>query len=153
MNNSNYSGGSNSSIINDMNEFLIVDNYTTKNDDIAEFKEMNGKILIKQFSGINTDNFVLKKHNGKRIEFSFFKLNGIYYINICGHHIIDYKKFVNIHKMSQNGSDVVIKNPYFGDIIIPNCDIELFKRSLVVMNKWMKSKNSFLKDIFYYIFS
>jgi hypothetical protein len=137
----------------DLNEFLIVDNHITKNGEVTEFKETDGKIIIKQFSGINTDNFVLKKYNGVRFEFSFFKLNGIYYINLSGHHIIDYKKFIHIQKISQVNNNVVIKNAYFGDILIPNCDIDLFKRSLVVMNKWMKSKGSFFKDIFYYIFS
>jgi hypothetical protein len=142
---------------NDLNDFLIVDNYTTKNGDITEFKELDGKILVKQFSGINTDNFVLKKNNGThgvhsvRLEFSFFKLNGIYYINLCGHHIIDYKKFIHIQKISQVDENVIIKNAYFGDILIPHCDIDLVKKSLVVMNKWMKSKSSIFKDIFYYI--
>lgn len=134
-----------------INDFLIVDNYTTKNGDVTEFKEFDGKILIKQFSGINTDNFVLKKSNNIRLEFSFFKLNGIYYINLCGHHIIDYKKFVRIQKISQVYDDVVIKNTYFGDILIPNCDIDLVKKALIVMNKWIKSKNSIFKDILYYI--
>lgn len=135
----------------DLNEFLIVNNHVTKNGEITEFKETDGKILIKQFSGINTDNFVLKKYNGARFEFSFFKLNGIYYINLSGHHIIDYKKFIHIQKISQINDNVVIKNIYFGEIIIPKCDIDLFKRALVIMNDWMKSKGSFFKDIFYYI--
>lgn len=136
---------------NDLNDFLIVDNHVTKNGDIAEFKELDGKILIKQFSGINTDNFVLKKYNDIRFEFSFFKLNGIYYINLCGHHIIDYKKFIHIQKISQVDQNVIIKNAYFGDILIPYCDIDLVKKALVVMNKWMKSKSSIFKDILYYI--
>ena len=138
---------------NNLNDFLIVDNHTTKNGDVTEFKELDGKILIKQFSGINTDNFVLKKSNGIRLEFSFFKLNGIYYINLCGHHIIDYKKFIRIQKISQVDEDVIIKNAYFDDILIPNCDIELFRKSLVIMNKWIKSKSSIFKDILYYIIS
>ena len=63
-------------------EYLIIDNHSSKNGNITEFKESDGKILVKHFSGLNTDNFVIKKFNGKRLEFSFFKLNGVYYINI-----------------------------------------------------------------------
>ena len=38
-------------------EYLIVDNHTSKTGDVTEFKECDGKILVKQFSGINTDNW------------------------------------------------------------------------------------------------
>ena len=136
-----------------ISEFLIVDNHLSKNGDITtEFKECDGKILIKQFSGINTDNFVIKKFNGKRLEFSFFKLNGIYYVNLNGHHIIDYKKFTNILKISQTDQNVTVKNAYFGDIIIPDCEVDVFKRALTVMANFMKAKTSFFSDIYYFIF-
>jgi hypothetical protein len=136
-----------------INEFLIVDNHVSKNGDVTtEFKECDGKILITQFSGINTDNFIVKKFNGKRLQFSFFKLNGIYYVNLNGHHIIDYKKFTNILKISQTDQNVTIKNAYFGDIIIPDCEIDVFKRSLTVMANFMKTKTSFFSDIYYFIF-
>ena len=69
-------------------EYLIIDNHLSKNGNVTtEFKESDGKLIVKQFSGTNTDNFIIKKFNNKRLEFSVFKLNGIYYININSFHI------------------------------------------------------------------
>lgn len=133
-------------------EFLIIDNHVGKNGDVTEFKECDGKILIKQFSGLNTDNFIIKKFNGKRLEFSFFKLNGIYYININGCHIVDYKHFINIQHISKVDEDVKIKNPYIGDILLVNCDVDIVHKALTVMSDWMKSKKNAFSDFIYYIF-
>lgn len=133
-------------------EFLIIDNHVGKNGDVTEFKECDGKILIKQFSGLNTDNFIIKKFNGKRLEFSFFKLNGIYYININGCHIVDYKHFINIQHISKVDEDIKIKNPYIGDILLVNCDVDIVHKALTVMSDWMKSKKNAFSDFMYYIF-
>ena len=133
-------------------EYLIIDNHTGKNRDIAEFKECDGKMLVKQFAGINTDNFIIKKYNGKRLEFSFFKLNGIYYININGCHIIDYKHFVNIQHISQVQENVKIKNTYVGEILLVNCDVDIVHKALTIMSDWMKSKQNVLSDFMYYMF-
>lgn len=136
------------------NNFLIVDNYITKDGDITtEFKECDGKILVKHFSGINSENFIVKKQNGKKLEFSFCKLNGIYYININGHHMIDYKKFTNIQSIIKCNEDVKISNIYIGDIILNNCDIEIVHKALIVMNEWIKSKTKWYNDILYYMFN
>jgi hypothetical protein len=133
-------------------DFLIIDNHIGKNGDITEFKESDGKILVKQFTGLNTDNFIIKKFNGKRFEFSFFKLNGIYYININGCHIIDYKHFINIHHITQIDDNVKIKNPYIGELILYNCDVDIVHKGLTVMSEWMKSKQNAWSDIMYYMF-
>jgi len=133
-------------------EYLIIDNHTGKNGDFAEFKECDGKMLVKQFAGINTDNFIIKKYNGKRLEFSFFKLNGIYYININGCHIIDYKHFVNIQHISQVQENVKIKNTYVGEILLVNCDVDIVHKALTIMSDWMKSKQNVLSDFMYYMF-
>jgi hypothetical protein len=136
-------------------EYLIIDNHVGKNGDITEFKECDGKILIKQFSGLNTDNFIIKKFNGKRLEFSFFKLNGVYYININGCHIIDYKHFINIQHISKDDNDdknVKIKNRSIGDMILINCDVDIVHKGLTVMSDWMKSKQNTFNDFMYYIF-
>lgn len=134
------------------NEYLIVDSHLSKNGDITEFKECDGKMLIKQFSGINSDNFIVKKYNNKKLEFSFFKINGVYYVNINGCHIIDYKRFINIQKISQINDDVLISNPFVGDIILYNCDIDIVYKSLTIMSDWIKSKTSLFKDLLYLIF-
>jgi hypothetical protein len=134
------------------NEYLIVDNHPSNDGDITEFKECDGKILIKEFSGINSDNFVIKKYNKKKLEFSFFKINGVYYINLNGHHIIDYKRFINIQKISKIDEDVKISNPFTGDIILYNCDIDIVHKALTIMSDWIKSKTSIFNDLMYIIF-
>lgn len=134
-------------------EYLVVDNHLSKNGNVTtEFKECDGKLLIKQFSGTNTDNFIIKKFNGKRLEFSFFKLNGIYYINLNSHHIIDYKRFVNIDHISKEDENVKIKNSYIGDILLLDCDVDIVHKALTVMSDWMKNKQSMFKDFLYFMF-
>jgi len=134
-------------------EYLIVDNHLSKNGDLTtEFKESDGKLLVKQFSGINTENFIIKKFNNKRLEFSFFKLNGIYYININGFHIIDYKRFINIEHIIKEDENVKIKNPLIGDILLLNCDVDIVYKALQIMADWMKSKKSIVRDFLYFLF-
>jgi hypothetical protein len=135
------------------NEFLIVDRHISKNGNATtEFKECDGKILVKHFSGFDTDNFIVKKFNGKKMEFSFFKLNGVYYVNINGHHIIDYKRFINIQEILKHENAVHIKNSYIGEVVLPECDVDIVHKALVVMADWMKHRSSFSKDMLYYIF-
>jgi len=133
-------------------EFLIVNNQKINNIDITNTKEKLGEIIFKQYSGLNTENFVFRKTNDKNLHISLFKLNGIYYININGEHIIDYKRFKNIQCISQIENHVLIKNSYIGQLKISNCDIDLFKKSLFVLAEWMKKKTSFVNDFFYYLF-
>jgi hypothetical protein len=140
--------------------YLVIDKYKNKRgEDTTELKEHEGQLIIKQYSGINTDNFIIKKYDGKKISFSFFKLNGIYYININGEHIIDYKKFVNIQQISKIESDddkissIKVKNVYIGDIMIHNCDPEIFQKALSVMSNYMKNKSSYVSDLMHFVFS
>jgi hypothetical protein len=134
-------------------EYLIIDNHLSKNGDVTtEFKESDGKLLVKQFSGINTDNFIIKKFNNKRLEFSFFKLNGIYYININSFHIIDYKRFVNIEHITKEDENVRIKNTLIGDILLLNCDVDIVYKALRIMADWMKNKKSLFRDFLYFLF-
>lgn len=134
-------------------EYLIVDNHLSKNGNLTtEFKESDGKLLVKQFSGLNTDNFIIKKFNNKRLEFSFFKLNGIYYININSFHIIDYKRFINIEHIIKEDENVKIKNPLIGDILLLNCDVDIVYKALQIMADWMKNKRSIFRDFLYFLF-
>jgi hypothetical protein len=134
-------------------EYLIIDNHLSKNGNVTtEFKESDGKLLVKQFSGTNTDNFIIKKFNNKRLEFSFFKLNGIYYININSFHIIDYKRFINIEHITKEDENVRIKNPFIGDILLLNCDVDIVYKALRIMADWMKNKKSLFKDFLYFLF-
>lgn len=135
------------------NEYLIIDKHLSKNGNVTtEFKESDGKMLVKHFSGTNTDNFIIKKFNNKRLEFSFFKLNGIYYININSYHIIDYKRFINIEHITKEDENVKIKNPFIGDILLLNCDVDIVYKALQIMADWMKNKKSIFRDIIYFLF-
>jgi hypothetical protein len=140
--------------------YLVIDKYKNKRgEDTTELKEHEGKLIIKQYSGINSDNFIIKKYDGKKISFSFFKLNGIYYININGEHIIDYKKFISIQQISKveheddKVSSIKVKNAYIGDILIHNCDPEIFQKALNVMSNYMKNKSNYVSDLMHFVFS
>jgi len=141
-----------------MDEYLIIDTgVTSSGDTISKIRSFddNGKIFIKQYSGVNTDNFVISKADGKKVSFSFFTTNGIYYINLNGEHIMDYNKFINIKKFSYNTTENYLKisNNHFGDIYVHNCDVDIFKKALIEMASWMKNKTSFVSNLLYYIFS
>ena len=86
------------------------------------------------------------------MEFSFFKLNGIYYININSFHIIDYKRFINIEHIIKEDENVKIKNPLIGDILLLNCDVDIVYKALQIMADWMKNKRSIFKDFLYFLF-
>jgi len=143
--------------------YLVIDKYKNKKgEDTTELKEHEGKLIIKQYSGINSDNFVIKKFDGKKIAFSFFKLNGIYYISINGDHIIDYKKFINIQQISRVENEnegehgkisIKIKNVHIGDIVIHNCDPEIFQKALNIMSTYMKNKTNYVSDFMHFLFT
>ena len=137
--------------------YLIIDKHKNKRgEEITELKEHDDKLIIKQYTGINSDNFVIKKFDGKKISFSFFKLNGIYYISINGDHIIDYKRFINIQQVSKlelDDSTIKVKNGYIGDILIHNCDTEIFTKALNIMSKYMKNKKSYISDFMHFVFN
>lgn len=142
-------------------DYLVIDKYKNKRgEDTTELKENDGKLIIKQYSGINSDNFVIKKFDGKKLSFSFFKINGIHYISINGDHIIDYKRFINIQQVSKVEIDaetqvptIKIKNGYIGDILIYNCDTEIFQKALNIMSKYMKNKHSYITDFMHFMFT
>lgn len=142
-------------------DYLVIDKYKNKRgEDTTELKENDGKLIIKQYSGINSDNFVIKKFDGKKLSFSFFKINGIHYISINGDHIIDYKRFINIQQVSKVEIDaetqvptIKIKNGYIGDILIYNCDTEIFQKALNIMSKYMKNKHSYVTDFMHFMFT
>lgn len=135
--------------------YLIIDKHKNKRgEDITEFKEHDDKLIIKQYTGINSDNFMIKKFDGKKISFSFFKLNGIHYVSINGDHIIDYKRFINIQQVSKlEDSTIKVKNGYIGDILIHNCDTEIFTKALNIMDKYMSNKKTYMSDFMYFMFN
>jgi len=145
-----------------MDEYLIIDTIVnqdgqsvTQLQSFENNKNANKKLIIKQYSGINTDNFIISKPDGKKISFGFFLINGIHYINLNGEHIIDYNKFIHIKKFSYNPTDNYLKitSTHFGDIFIQNCDVDIFNKALVEMANYMKNKTSILSNLLYYIFT
>jgi hypothetical protein len=133
--------------------FLIINNKKIDNIDITDSKEKLGDFIFKQYSGLNTENFLFRKNNGCILHISLFKLNGIYYININNEHIIDYKRFKNIQCISQVENNIIIKNSYIGQLKISNCDVELFKKALFILAEWMKKKSYWFTDFLYYFFA
>jgi len=164
----------------DVSDYLIVKNYkNNKGKKINEFIEYDGKLTIKYYNGINSKNFIITKEyigddNNKNTEcekhklislslislslslsFSISKLYNIYYININGDHLIDYKKFIKIQQISKIETDIPsikIKGYYFGEIIITNCDTEIFHKALSIINDYMKKNKNIINDIIYFIF-
>lgn len=128
---------------------------THKNGEVIQMKDYDdeSRILIKYFTGLNTNNWILKKYNGHRIEFSFFKINGILYINLNNYHIIDYRKFIKLSSIIQKEETVIIKNNYIGEISLDNCDTDLFKHALKIMNDWQQQNISLWSYFSYFIFS
>lgn len=134
--------------------YLLIDQKTNKRgNSMMELKELEGKLVIKQFSGFNVDNFIIKKPDGKKLGFSFSNINGIFYINLNGEHMIDYKRFVNIQQISNSGNDLKLKNAFIGDILLQDCDVEIFSKALSIMNKYMKNKKSYYKDLMDFMFT
>lgn len=141
----------------DQNYLKIDKVYNRRGEETTELKEHEGALIIKQYSGINTDNFVIKKFDGKKMVFSFFKLNRTQYISINGEHIFDYNKFIKIQQISKIDSELAnsikISNVYIGDFIIYNCDLEIFKKALDIMNIYMKNHKTYMKDFVYFLFN
>jgi uncharacterized protein YlaI len=143
---------------NNLDGYLLINKVKNKKGiDTTEFKECEDRLIIKQYSGVNSDNFVIKKMDGKKLSFSFFKINGIYYVNINGDHIIDYRRFINIQQISKSKEGdheiLKVKNGYIGDITLYNCDPEIFKKALDIMATYMKNKNKgIVNDLIYFIF-
>lgn len=141
-----------------LNEYLFIDTKITESGDVlSEIQSCsnynNSKLTIKQYYGINTDNFIISKDDGRNLKFGIFSINGIYYINLNGEHIIDYYKFIQIKKVSYNENDNILKisNKYLDDIHVHNCDLDIFRKALSEMNTWMKNKKSVISNILYYI--
>jgi hypothetical protein len=54
--------------------------------------------------------------------------------------------------LSDDQDNVKIKNIFVGEIVITNCDVDIIKKALVVMDEWMKRKSWWLTDLVYFFF-
>lgn len=130
-------------------QFVVV---SKKGKSITEIKEGDGKYIIQQSSGLNTEGFVIKKANGKYLKFSFFKINGIYFLSLGDEHVCDYKKFTHIEKITMiNDNDVLIKNASLGEFTLKNCDVDIVKKSMKIMHEYMKQKRNIFKEFFEFL--
>ena len=133
-------------------DYIIVkDSITDKGQQVSKTKECIGSMLVNRYSGTNTDCFILTKWNDKKLKLSITKINGIYYLMINGEHMADYRKFTNIDSISQIGEDVLLKNPYLGDITIRDCDTDIVKKGLEIVERFMGKKSWWVYDVLYYV--
>lgn len=128
-------------------QFVLIN---TCSNNLTKIKEVTGSVVITQYSGLNTDVFVLTK-NEQRLKFAFFKVNSRFYLCLNEDHIVDYHKFLFIDKMVQDNNDVLIHNNVVGNIKLTNCDIEMVKKSISIMNDYAKPKRNFIKEFLEYI--
>lgn len=123
-------------------EYIIIDN--------TGLCEIDNDIIIKHYFGVQCENFILIKES-KRLSFSIFRLNGVYYININGEHIIDYAKLINVYYIKNQEESVKIKSKHFGEITLDNCNVDLVKKALEIMNRELKKKYKWYKELFFFI--
>lgn len=132
-------------------QFIIV---TKKQKGCTEITEGDGKYIIQQSSGLNTDGFTIKKSSGKQLKFSFFKINGIYFLALNDDHICDYKKFTHIEKITihpDNENDVLVKNTSLGEFKLKNCDVDIIRKAMKIMHEYIKPKRNIIKEFFEFL--
>jgi hypothetical protein len=120
-------------------DFQILDN--KKSLDIKQYKSSNSNVIL-----ITKDKLQLK--------LNYYKLNNIVYVNINGEHLFDFKILLLIDCISNinenNTINLNIKHSKLGEIIIKNCNIEMFQKGLHIINEWVNKNKNFLKDLYGY---
>lgn len=136
-----------------MDNYLFIDNKQLDNENILLLTEHSDKVIIQQYTGRNTENFKLMSNNCT-LTLSIFKLNHIWYININGHNILDYKQFIRFQRIETQNDNIKIYNSYIGDLVIKNCNICLFQKGIKIVSNWMKQNHStsIWNDFLYFFF-
>lgn len=121
-------------------------------DDFHVISEKTG-INVKQYKCYNSNALILTK-NRLKIKFNYYKINSIVFININGDHLFDFKTLLLIDMLEniKQGEDtnLCIKHSKLGEIIIKNCDVEIFEKGLFIINEWVEKNKNFLKDLYGY---
>ena len=141
-------------LIDSMNDFLIIENHKlNKQLDVVLTTEKSDKVVIQQYSGTNTENFRFASTNST-LFLSLFKLNGIWYININGEHVVNYKQFIRFQRVENTQSGIQIINNFCGNMNITNCKSDVFCKSISVISNWMKQTHpsSLWKELLYFFF-
>lgn len=117
---------------------------------------MSEEISVKHTNNGTADKFVVST-SSKKLELTFFKANGIYFVNINNAHIIDYKQFAKVKNITQmhNGKDITLSigsGSASASLLIKDCDVEMIQKALIVMSEFMKTKSSLYKDLIYILF-
>lgn len=137
-----------------MNGFSYID---TSINNIYELTDTDdNKIIIKHYSGINTDNYEIKRVNDNEMKlwFTFSKINNIIYVIINNEHMIEYKKFIRIEQISAiNEYDTKIRIRDIGDIKLKNCTSDMVKKALEIMEGYYSKRRSYIRDLMDIIFS
>jgi hypothetical protein len=120
-------------------DFLVLDN--KKGLEIKQYKSFNSNVIL-----ITKDNLQLK--------LNYYKLNNIVYVNINGEHLFDFKILLLIDWTSNINKDdtthLSIKHSKLGEIIIKNCNVEMFQKGLYIINEWVNKNKNFFKDLYGY---
>jgi hypothetical protein len=127
-------------------DYIIIEN----RDNTTGLFEFDNNIVIKHFFGVQSENFILMR-GSKRLKFSIIKLNGSFYINLNGEHIIEYTKFISISYLNNIDNNVKIKSKYFGELIIENCDIHLVTKSIEIITRELKNRYKWYKELFFFL--
>lgn len=110
-------------------------------------------IHVKQYKSYNSNVLLLTKDNLK-IKFNYYKLNSIVFININGEHLFDFKVLLLIDMLTNisniDSTNLSIKHSKLGEIIIQNCNVEMFEKGICIINEWVEKNKNFFKDLYGY---
>lgn len=127
-------------------DFALININTNKTESnssyVTECYEMDGTFYIYTLFFDDKEKYVIANKKGQRVTLVFFKLNGIYYININRYITIDLKRFLYIeYIVTQETPDISnenieIKTMYDQTLKLLNCDISLAHKMLDFIEKW-----------------
>ena len=85
------------------------------------------------------------------MKLSYYKLNGIFFVNINGENLFDFKTLLLIDSVKciveNDVSIIIIKNSSLGEIRIKNCDLEIFQKAIHFLNTWVKKNKNYIRDL------
>ncbi len=120
-----------------------------------DFQIVDGKksLEIKQYKSYNTNVLLITKDK-LQLKLNYYKLNNMVYVNINGEHLFDFKILLLIDLITNinenNTTNINIKHSKLGEIIIKNCNVEMFQKGLHIINEWVNQNKNFFKDLYGY---
>lgn len=130
------------------------------NSDFTECYEMDGDFCIYSLFFNEKEQYIIANNKGQKVILIFFKLNGIFYININKYMTIDLKRFLHIehvlHDIYNNtntNTNIAIKTVYVGTLILQNCDMNLAHKMLEFIEKWNEKNCDWWYNLKYHMTS